>query len=327
VHSAVLVTITRSGLPESEHHGAYCVVRGGRVARSKGNVDAPTYFRSASKPMQAIAVVRSGACERFGLTEEELAITVGSHDGSPRHAEVAASILAKAGESPDLLRCGGHAPLSREVAEQYLREGFRPTRLHDNCSGKHAGMIAAAKALGLDTRSYVDPEHPVQQANRRAVALYSGLDVSEVYVGVDGCAAPSFAVPLRAMALAAARCADPHDVPEAEAAASRRILEAVVKHPEMVAGPKRFDTRVIRAGRGRLLSKMGAEGVQIVGRAGEREGLAIKIADGGERALNAVAAALLVELGWLSADDLKEHLDRRVLTREGKVVGEFQVAL
>jgi len=327
VHDTVLVTLTRSGLPESEHHGAYCVVEDGRVVRARGNTDQPTYFRSASKPMQAIAVVQSGAADRFGLTAEELAITVGSHDGSAKHAAVAASILRKAEAAPELLRCGGHAPLARDVAEQFVREGFRPTRLHDNCSGKHAGMIAAAKALGVDPATYVDPEHPVQRMNRRNVALYCGLDEAVVRVGVDGCAAPSFAVPLVAMARAAARCADPYDMPERESSASRRIREAVTAHPEMIAGPRRFDTRVIRASNGRLLSKMGAEGVQIVGRVGERSGLAIKIADGGDRALQAVAAALLVELGWVEPAGIAEFLDRRVSTREGAHVGDFQVTL
>ncbi|MGQ0612625.1 MAG: asparaginase [Planctomycetaceae bacterium] len=323
----VLVTLTRSGLAESEHRGAYCVLRGGRVERSRGDLDAATYFRSSCKPVQALAVVESGAADRFGLTEEELALTVGSHDGSPHHAETAASILRKAGAGPELLRCGGHPPLGKETAEDYLRRGIKPGRIHDNCSGKHAGMIAAARALGADPTAYADAGHPVQRRNLDNIALYAGVAAAAVRVGTDGCAAPTFAVPLRAMALLAARAADPYDLPEAKAAASRRIRDAVIRHPDMIAGPKRFDTRVIRAGKGKLLSKMGAEGVLLIGVAGERMGIAIKIADGGERAVNAVAAALLVDLGLCERADLADHLDRRVLTREGTPVGDVQVAL
>ncbi len=323
----LLVTLTRSGLAESEHRGAYCVLRRGRVERSRGDVDAPTFFRSSCKPVQALAVVESGAADRFGLTEEELALTVGSHDGSPHHAGRAESILRKAGAGAELLRCGGHPPLGKETAEEYLRKGLQPGRIHDNCSGKHAGMIAAARALGTDPASYADPAHPVQRRNLENIALYAGMERAEVRVGTDGCAAPTFAVPLRAMALLAARAADPYDLPDAKAAASRRIRDAVVRYPDMIAGPKRFDTRVIRAGKGRLLSKMGAEGVLLIGVVGERLGIAIKIADGGERAVNAVAAALLVEFGFVERADLADYFERRVLTREGTPVGEVQVAL
>jgi len=176
----ILVTLTRSGLDESHHHGAYCVFVGGRVARSRGDVAVPVYLRSAAKPFQAITVVESGALERFGITEEELALVAASHSSTPRHAQIAASILRKAGEGPELLRCGGHRPIDGKVAEDYIRRGVKPGRLEDNCSGKHGGMIAAAKALGEDPATYADPTHLVQRRNLENLALVAGVPEASI---------------------------------------------------------------------------------------------------------------------------------------------------
>jgi len=327
VYDHVLVTLTRGRLAECLHYGAYCVVKEGRVLRSRGKIEIPTFFRSAAKPFQAMTVVESGAVERYGLTEEELALVCGSHDGSPLHARTAASILAKAGEKPDLLRCAGHPPIAREVYESYIRDGFRPGRLEDNCSGKHSGMIAAAKALGADPASYADPKHPVQKRNLAEIAYFCGLEERDIELGTDGCAAPNFAVPVRQMATAIARFLATGTLPAAKAAAAARIARAMMRHPEMVAGPKRFDTRLMRAGEGRILSKMGAEGVQIVGIADEGIGIAVKVADGAERAVQAVTAALLVDMGFLRKSDVAEYHERPVLARDGQTVGETRVTL
>jgi L-asparaginase II len=313
----VLVTVTRSGLEESHHHGSYCVFQDGRVARSRGDLRVPVYLRSAAKPFQAIAVVESGALERFGITEEELALISASHSGSPRHAETAASILRKAGAGPDLLRCGGHRPIDGKVADEYVRKGIRPGRLEDNCSGKHAGMIAAATALGEDPATYAEPTHLVQRRNLENLALFAE---AEIRVGVDGCAVPSFATGLEAAARAIARYTTPDGHPKE--AAARRVAKAMLAHPGMVAGEGRFDTEVMRAAQGRLLVKSGAEGVILVGVMGARTGIAVKIDDGADRAMHALAAALLKDMG------LVDHPQpREVKTREGTAVGEIRVRL
>jgi L-asparaginase II len=327
VFDHVLVTLTRGRLAECLHYGAYCVVREGRVLRSRGKIEIPTFFRSSAKPFQAMTVVESGALERFGIVEEELALMCGSHDGSPLHARTAASILAKAGEKADLLRCAGHPPISREVHEAYIRDGYKPGRLEDNCSGKHSGMIAAAKALGADPAAYADPKHPVQKRNVAQVAFFCGLEERDVELGTDGCAAPNFGVPVRQMATAMGRFCAPDSLPEAKGAAARRIAKAMTAHPEYVAGPKRFDTRLMRAGGGRILSKMGAEGVQIVGVLGEGIGIAVKVADGAERAVHAVTSALLVDMGLLRREDVADWYEKPVLARDGQVVGETRVTL
>jgi len=323
----ILVTLTRSGLGESHHHGAYCVVEDGRVTRSRGDVGAPVYLRSAAKPFQAVAVIESGAVERFGLTEEELALVAASHSSAPHHVRTALSILAKAGEGPELLRCGGHRPLDSKVYEEYVRQGHRPGRIEDNCSGKHAGMIAAAKALGADPVSYAEPTHPVQRKNLANLALLAGIPGSEIRVGVDGCAVPTFGVGLRDAARAMARYATPDDLPEEKAEAARRTARAMLAHPHMVAGEGRFDTVAMRAGRSRLLVKSGAEGVMIVGVIGARTGIAVKIADGADRALHAVVAALLIEMGLAQEFDLEGARPREVRTREGTPVGKVEVRL
>lgn len=322
-----LVTFTRSNLDESHHYGAYCVVRDGRVLRRAGDTSVPCFYRSAAKPIQALAVVESGAPDRYGYTDEELALVVGSHSGAPMHTRLARSMLEKVGESPALLRCGGHTSLDPEVRDAYVREGYETGRIEDNCSGKHAGMIGAAKALGVDPVTYAEPDHPVQQRNLSNVALLTGLPRERIHVGIDGCAVPSCAVGLEAMAVAMERFANPAGLPAETAAAARRIADAVWGHPEMVAGGRRFDTHLLRVGQGRLLSKMGAEGMQTIGVAGAGIGIAIKIADGGRRAVEALASALLLDLGLLEPADLSDFFPRRVKTREGTPVGDVKVRL
>lgn len=323
----VLVTLTRGPLPESHHWGAYCVFRDGGVLRSRGDVDVPVFYRSAAKPIQALAVVESGAPDRFGFTDEELAMVVGSHDGSPRHAANAASMLGKVGVGADVLRCGGHTPISAAVHAQYVREGYRWGRLEDNCSGKHSGMIGAAKAWGEDPARYFEPGSRIQKENLANVSLLTGLPQAAIGVGVDGCGVPCFAVPVRGMARAAALLAAPEELPGPKAAAAVRVWDVVQRHPEMVAGPGRLDTRLIRAGQGRILSKEGAEAVHVLSVRGERTGIAVKVADGGARASQAVMAALLLDLGIVSRQDVLGVFPRAVLTREGSPAGEFQVTL
>lgn len=319
------VRLSRGPLVESRHQVSYCVWRAGAVARSGGDIAAPVYYRSAAKPLQAIAVVESGAPDRFSFTGEELALVVGSHDGSPKHAATAKSMLGKIGVSPELLRCGGHRALDRSVYEAYVREGYAWGRLEDNCSGKHSGMIGAAVAMGEDPASYADPGHPVQQANLANVSLFTGCD--DVPVGIDGCAVPCFGVPLEGMARAIARFTTPELCPDGKQGAVSRLLEVVAKHPDMVAGPRRFDTLVMRATGGSLLSKEGAEGVVTIGVRNERTGIAIKIEDGGHRALSAFAAALLADLGLAPRDVTSRYYPRDVLSREGDPVGRFEVEL
>ena len=323
----LLVALTRGDHVESEHHGAYCVVERGRVVRSRGDISRPVYYRSAAKPIQAIAVVESGAPDRFEFSEEELAMVCGSHDGSPHHAGNAISMLRKCGESADLLHCGGHRSISRDVYERYVRAGYEWGRLEDNCSGKHSGMIAAAKVMGDDPATYHLISNRIQQANLANVALFAGVEPEAIPIGTDGCGVPSFAVSLEGMARAIALFAEPVDLPDAKIAAAKRLWETTQRHPDMVAGPRRFDTRLMRIGEGDIFAKEGAEAVHTVAVRERGLGIAVKIADGGKRAMQAVMSALLVDLGVVASDDVEDKYLRPILSREGNPVGEMRVVL
>lgn len=324
----VLVNLTRGERVESAHRGAYCVVVDGRVDRCRGDIEVPVYFRSAAKPIQAIAVLESGAPERFGFSDEELAMVVGSHSGSPHHVAAARSMLKKIGVEESILRCGGHRPLDRMVYEQYVRAGYHWGCIEDNCSGKHSGMIGAAKAWGGDPARYAEPGERIQRENLANVSLFTGVAEGDIGTGTDGCAVPSFAVGVRAMALSMARITSPDSsLPDSKAAAARRMVELATRHPEMIAGENRFDTVVMRLAAGALLSKEGAEGVQIIGVAGRRIGIAIKIEDGRPRAQQAVAAVLLKEYGLLDHPSLSAFGPQPVLSREGDPVGRLEVVL
>jgi len=319
------VEVTRGSIVESRHAISYCVWHKGEVVRGAGDLDAPVIYRSAAKPLQTIQVVESGAPDQFGFTDEELAMVVGSHDGSRLHAAKARSMLGKVGVSPDLLRCGGHRALDRSVYEGYVRDGYQWGRLEDNCSGKHSGMIAAAVANGEDPSRYAEPDHPCQQRNLAHVALFTGVPVEEIVLGTDGCAVPCFGVPLPAMARATARFTSADDVPSEKAEAVARIRNVVRMYPEMVAGPHRFDTTVMKASDGRLLSKEGAEGVVTIGVSDESTGIAIKVHDGAQRALNAFASALLIDMDLVPRSAVGRWYPKAVNSREGDPVGRIEV--
>ena len=223
-----------------------------------GDADKVTYMRSSAKPIQATAAAESGALERFGITEQELAVICASHGGEPMHVEAVRSILARIGLDEDALGCGAHAPSYTPAAIALYRAGQTPTAIHNNCSGKHSGMLAAAQALGAPTATYLDPDHPVQQRILHSVAYYSGLGTRTITVAVDGCSAPVFGFPLYGMALMYARLVSPQRLLAERATAARRIVAAMQAYPEMVGGTGRFDSDVMNVGGKRLVAKGGA---------------------------------------------------------------------
>jgi L-asparaginase II len=206
--TAALVEVWRGGRVESEHRGAIAVVdASGKLIAHVGNSDLVSYLRSSAKPFQLLPLVESGAADRFAFTDAELAVIAGSHAGEPRHVAAVQSILNKIGLSDDALQCGIHVPFNADAAKALRAADREPTVLHNNCSGKHSGMLAQAVDRGLSTHDYLDPQHPVQVTIRRRLAELGGITFDEIGVGVDGCSAPCFAMPLRAAALAFARLA------------------------------------------------------------------------------------------------------------------------
>src|SRR3712207_4353922 len=240
-----LVLVTRGSFVESIHAGHLAAVDGeGRTVASLGSPEAVSFMRSATKPFQALPLVTSGAADRFRFDARELAIACGSHNGEPVHTETVLSMLSKAGLKASDLKCGAHEPYSKETAEALRERGEKPGALHNNCSGKHAGMLALAQHLGADTSEYDQPDSPVQRAVFRAVSHFSGVGEGELRFGTDGCGVPTFALTVRAMALMFARfvsgAAEPEDLtPEAlrgvaGANAARRIIDSVLAHLDMV---------------------------------------------------------------------------------------------
>ncbi|MGD9519709.1 MAG: asparaginase [Armatimonadota bacterium] len=318
-----LAHVTRGVLVESVHYGSAAVADAeGRLRAALGDPDRRYYLRSSSKPLQAILVITSGAADQFAFTTEELAITCASHHGTARHVEVVLGILDKLGLGPEALQCGTHAVSDAEERERLAREGLGPSPLHNNCSGKHAGMLAACQALGLPIDDYIKPTHPLQKAHLANVALFCSLPEAEVVIGVDGCGVPTFGVPLRAAATAYARLASGVGLPEEAAAATRRVREAVWQAPHMISAPGAFNSELLATCRGRLIAKGGAEGLFCAGETASAEGLAMKTEDGlGRGLVEAVTAALAVRWPSLPCEAFERWRTTRVTNCRGEHVG------
>jgi L-asparaginase II len=301
----ILARVFRGTRVESVHRGAVAAAdERGRLLSSCGDASMPVFARSAAKPFQALPLLLAGGEKRFRLSDSEIALMCASHGGEVRHARLAAALLRRGGFAVSDLLCGAHLPMHDASARALIRAGKAPSALHNNCSGKHAGMLLACRLLAFPHADYTDPGHPLQRRIRSLLALYAGVSESDITVAVDGCNAPVFRLPLSALAAAYARLmAERVPGEERRAPAARaRIVRALVRRPEMVAGAGRFTTDFIAAGRGRWIGKEGAEGVYAVGfraasKRGRCVGAAFKIEDGSARARDAVTMALLERLG------------------------------
>ncbi|HJS47390.1 MAG TPA: asparaginase [Gemmatimonadales bacterium] len=282
---------TRGTLVESVHRVSAAVVdvEGGLVAAS-GDPDLVTFWRSAAKPFQALPAVADGAADRFGLGAEELALACASHSSEPAHLVVARRMLERIGCTEADLACGPHPPLGPAVAEEVVRRGTPMSPRWSNCSGKHAGMLALARHHGWPTAGYERAGHPVQDRILAELERWTGVPAAEVALAVDGCTAACFGLPLRAMALAYARFATEAGGP------AGRLRAAMGTHPHLVAGTGRVDTEIIRASAGRVLAKVGAEGVYGACVVPAGLGIALKVEDGDMRSAPVALAAVLRDL-------------------------------
>ena len=333
-----LVQVRRGAITESRHRGHIVVAEpDGEIVASLGAPETVTFLRSSAKPLQAVPLLVSGAAEKFGFTDKEVAIACASHNGEPIHTELVASMLEKIGLGPEALRCGVHEPFSLEVAAQLRERGEAPNVLQNNCSGKHAGMLAVAKHLGAPVENYETPENAVQKAIADAVSQFSGVAVTDMAVGIDGCAAPIFGVTVKAMALAYARLVSPPpSFDKATRDACERIVRVMSSYPELIGGTSdRLDTEVMRAAPGMLISKVGAEGVYTAGIKPCEQwprglGIALKIEDGEDkRARPTVVIESLRQLGVLKDESLEavaHYAFFPVQNRRGDVVGEIRAS-
>lgn len=334
-----LVELTRGGIVECIHFGAFAVVdSSGNLLASAGDPNLKTFPRSSMKPFQALPFVESGGPEHFGFTEEELAIICASHAGTDKHVAVLKSIHQKVGLQESDLQCGVHWPSDRVTVEAMRQRGEQPTPYRHNCSGKHSGMLAQAKLRGLPLETYLDPAHPIQQAIRQTMAEMSDLREEDLIRGTDGCSAPVYALPLRNFAFAVAQLCDPTQLNALRQTACRKITHAMMSYPEMIAGPGKLDTLLMQVMQGKAVVKGGAEGYQMIGlmpgalKAGSPGiGIAIKFSDGdpSRRATDTFVTALLSVFGFqqeMAAEGLHEVTDPTLRNWRGLVIGERRIS-
>jgi len=333
-----LVEVKRGSITESRHRGYIVAVEpDGNIVASLGDPRYVTFLRSSAKPFQALPLLLTGAADHFGFTDREVALVCASHNGEPIHTEIAASMLKKIGLGPEALKCGVHEPYSVEAAAELRARGEEPNVLHNNCSGKHIGMLAVALHIGAPIENYDSPESPVQKAIADVVSEFTGVPVTDMAVGTDGCGAPIFGITMRAMALAYARLVSPPaNFDQATRDACERIVRVMTTYPELIGGTsQRLDTEVMRAARGRVVSKVGAEGVYTAGVKPCEEwprglGVALKIEDGDDkRARPTVVIEALRQLGVLRDESLEavaKYAFFPVTNRRGDVVGEISAS-
>lgn len=328
IMTPVGVEVWRGERVESRHRVALAVVdAAGRSLLEAGDVAAPVYPRSAIKPLQALPLIESGAADARAVSAEELALACASHGGEAMHVERVAAWLARLELDASNLACGAHPPLHRPTAEAMLCEGREPTRLHNNCSGKHTGMLATALHLGAPVEGYERREHEVQRRIEDVLCRMSG-ERELVRPGVDGCGVPAWCLPLRGLALAFARFAAPEGLEHGRGEAARRITDAMRTHPGLVAGTGRCCTAVMEALPG-VLVKTGAEGVFVAALPGRGIGVALKAEDGAGRAAEVAVLAVLDALGALdeaARERLAAFAFPEIRNAAGLVVGRIAPA-
>jgi L-asparaginase II len=324
--ATLLAELTRGTVVESCHRGALAVVDAqGRLLAAAGDPQHVAYLRSAAKPFQALPTVDAGALDFFSLDDQALALMCASHHGTEEHVAVIQRMLDAIGLDAGALRCGVHWPVDESASRRLAAAGLEPDAPHNNCSGKHAGMLTLTRFWDLDDLDYTRPDHPVQAAILARLAVMAGLEPAAIHVAPDGCTVPAFALPLANAALAFARLIDP-----AAPAACRRIVAAMQAHPHLVSGHGALDDTLMRAGAGAIVSKGGAEGYQGLGIRtpdGRSVGLALKIEDGNARAKGPVLVAVLEALGLVEPDVLTRLASLRrpqIMNHRQQVVGEMR---
>lgn len=338
-----LLELTRGGVVESTHLGSIAVVDSqGHLLHSLGDPSTVAFLRSSAKPFQVLPFVERGGVEHFGFTPRELALSCASHETAQIHLDAVSALQQKIGIQESDLQCGPHLPSDSSMLKHVVKNDIHPTANFNNCSGKHTAMLAHAKMRGLPLDSYLSNEHPLQRDILTCFAEMCGLSPEAVALGVDGCSAPNFAVPLHNSALAMARLCDPRDLSEARATACKKITSAMTSHSEMVSNFGEFDCELMKVGKGEIVTKRGAEGFQIIGIlpgliSDVGIGITFKVTDGDPgrmddamisraRVRPAVTLEILRQLGALDESQLKslaEFGPKKVLKNHaGLVTGE-----
>lgn len=310
---------------ENKHRGHVAVVdRRGKLLFRAGDPYHKTFWRSSAKPVQALPVVQEGAAGRFGISPRELSLFCASHNGEIFHTETVKGVFAKLGLPYTLLQCGVHPPFHKETAKALILAGEEPSVLHSNCSGKHSGMLTLVAHLGLDSSTYLDLNHPLQQMILDYIAAMTNYPRTDIAIGIDGCGVPVHGLPLYNMALAYGRLVQPEDLGAERAEACRQVTGAMLAHPEMVSGSEGFCTKLMQVGKGNIVAKGGAAGLYCVGIVGRGIGIAVKCEDGASRGREPVVVEVLSQLGHLSSDQveaLKDFHQPQNINHRGEVCG------
>ncbi|MAQ36893.1 MULTISPECIES: asparaginase [Thioclava] len=320
-----MIELWRGGMCESVHHGHAVIFGPEGIEASWGDPEAVIFPRSSVKMIQALPLLESGAAEAAGLTTRQLALSCASHSGAHMHRAAVEDWLATLGLDDDDLRCGAHLPRDKAEKKHLICSDHAPCQAHNNCSGKHAGFLTLNKHLGSGP-DYVEIDHPVQRAVKSAFEEVTE-ETSPRY-GIDGCSAPNFATSLaglgRAMQFFAAATSDG----DLRARAATRLVDAMIEHPELVAGEGRACTEIMRESNGRVAVKTGAEGVYVAILPDQKRGVALKITDGATRASEAAMIALLIRLGALDANAPVVHrrLTGPITNWRGLKTGELRRA-
>ena len=326
----ILVEIYRGDVIESYHRGAICLVdRHEKVIYSEGDIHQLCYPRSALKFFQQIPLIRSGAADAFGFTEEELAVMCGSHNGEEEHLRVVDSILTKIGLDRSALKCGPQYPSDRKSANALIAKGEKPQAIHNNCSGKHAGFLAYAVFLSADTESYLEANHPTQKEIRRCVAEFHSLKEEELPLALDGRSAPIYAIPVYQQALGYMRLANPEFGDAKTREACDRLIQAARKYPFLIAGSGRYCTDLIQHCESELIGKTGAEGIYSISFHQRILGACIKIDDGKMLPQYNVAQKLVAQSGLFNADQLNPltpYLNNTIRNYNKWETGRIQVS-
>lgn len=324
----VLAETIRGNWVENRHRGAYAVMDAdGTIIASAGDIERAIFPRSAIKSMQALPIFARHADEKFHHTAEELAMACASHHGEDAHVSTVTGLLSRLGLSAADLECGAHQPTNSVAREALRAAGAEPSALHNNCSGKHSGMLSVALAMGVPTAGYVGREHDVQKQVRAAVEAVIGEKLTEGKCGTDGCSIPTFAAPLRAFAYGFARMATGTGIAPELGNAARRLFDAATSHPHLVAGAGHADTLIMAAFKGRVMQKVGAEAVQCGAIRDKGWGYALKCDDGNIAASQAMLAGLLLQIADPDEEQralLEKYVSQPIRSVRGTEVGEMR---
>lgn len=316
----ILVKVNRGDVLESFHRGVICIVdKDNKILYSEGDVEQLCYPRSALKFFQQIPMLISGAVEHFGFTQKEIALFCGSHNGEPQHVETVTSILNKIGLTESDLQCGPQMPTLREDQYNLIKQDIQPRKIHNNCSGKHAGFLAYCIYRNWPIESYIDPSHPLHLEILDVISDFYAYPKEKIKQGIDGCSAPIFAFPVLNQAIAYKNLVHPVQFDENVQNACKTMVDAIVQFPGMIAGSKRYCTDLMRLSEGKLIGKTGADGVYSIGVREHNYGICIKVDDGKMGPQYNIAQAVIEQLGILS-DEANESL-RQYVHHENKNFG------